>query len=747
MALHPPPNDYRGQFKRREASWTVVLTWTLITAAVTFVIDALPFVHRSLSQLENLFWHELRSRAGHAPALSPKLKILAYDDTSFASFDSAEIRTMHYAKLLKSFERNQPQAVVIDALFGAFGALENDGTEALNMIASVSYDIFSGSFALSGAINDRAAINLEQPFYQLKTYLKSGANLASAHFGANITEHHVYGPGVYAQHAFHKLGNIQFVAPGKVLPVMRTDEGHVIFNLGMLAAKSLVLDDGRLFANGSEVPTDRFGETYINYPKREALLSSFKRLSPFINRSLLGLPITSIEPGDVVLLLSNVFTGGGDMKDSPISGIPLDFWFTTSPGTESRKKGLIPGGANVAAVINGVMTGQWIRVWDSYWATALVLVVVAFCGAALAAAETIPANWRFALMGALLALIPSLSATLFVFADLKTPVIPFVFAAGWAFRNVNRERVVRSSFKNRLGHVALLQSEFLRKTADAAQTLSSSLAAPALPHWPGFSVQSYTMGYDIGNGDWHSFVESGDGRFFHILIIDSTGHGLGALFTSLLCNVVLKDIRAEQAELLNRADFTIEFAKQINHKLCFYGAAYEEPGRVQMYTVSFLGLTLERGTGTLRYLKAGQIGQPVIFNRKRIAANGMPELTAVGAASGRMPSLLGLGELPRDLPISQGIYALQPGDEVLLYTDGCCFGLDRRVLRKVAPGVLRDMACDVSSTMKLHQFHEECLNRLSTLANGRNFSEEDDLTLIWLRYEDEASDLSRDKSA
>ncbi|MET8147102.1 PP2C family protein-serine/threonine phosphatase [Actinoplanes sp. NPDC049668] len=143
--------------------------------------------------------------------------------------------------------------------------------------------------------------------------------------------------------------------------------------------------------------------------------------------------------------------------------------------------------------------------------------------------------------------------------------------------------------------------------------------------------------YDIG-GDGFDYAI--DGPMARMLVLDAVGHGLKA---GTICTVAMAAIRA---------------ARRAGHSLCVQAGAASAAIRDQFTSGSFATAVLTElnmDTGLLRYVNAGHPA-PLLLRSGHVVR----ELTA-----GRRPPL-GID----DASIEVGEETIEPGDRLLLYTDG-----------------------------------------------------------------------------
>lgn len=179
----------------------------------------------------------------------------------------------------------------------------------------------------------------------------------------------------------------------------------------------------------------------------------------------------------------------------------------------------------------------------------------------------------------------------------------------------------------------------VRDELEVARRLQSDLLPDASPEIAGWAfAHSYRTANEVG-GDYYDFQTLPDGRLA-LLMGDASGHGIAAGLLMAIANTTLKtalEINPEPQAV----------AALLNSTLC-------RTGDRRAFMTLFYGL-LDPETGTLEYVCAGH---PFPFLRR---AGG--QLIELG--SGTLP----LG-MRRDLEVPQARVEIEPGDLLVLFTDG-----------------------------------------------------------------------------
>jgi len=253
----------------------------------------------------------------------------------------------------------------------------------------------------------------------------------------------------------------------------------------------------------------------------------------------------------------------------------------------------------------------------------------------------------------------------------------------------------------------IVERERVKAEIDAANRIQAALLPLADPALPGAEVAShYRAATEIG-GDYFDFLLMPDGRL-GLAFGDVSGHGLtsGIVMAmakaALLVQVGHDSSPARVMEVLN--DIVLRTA----------------PKRILM--TFFYGL-LETDSGELRFASAGHL-DPYVFR----------------AGSGRLESLSAWGfplGVRRREPFREITAALEPGDRLILYSDGFIeavddngepFGFERfeRVLTESGRKSAQEIKSALLSSVKRFT---------------RNRPPEDDQTLVVLSYEGRSSSI------
>jgi sigma-B regulation protein RsbU (phosphoserine phosphatase) len=172
-----------------------------------------------------------------------------------------------------------------------------------------------------------------------------------------------------------------------------------------------------------------------------------------------------------------------------------------------------------------------------------------------------------------------------------------------------------------------------------ARQIQSSILPQAMPHVSGVTTAARYRPMTAVAGDYYDFLEIDDHQL-GVLVADVSGHGVPA---ALLASMVKVALASQQA----RADRPAAVMAGLNAALC---------GRLAGQFVTAAYLFIDAGAGVIRYTAAGH--PPTLHLRRRTLE--IRELEANGFALGFSP----------DADYREVEQPLEPGDRMLLYTDG-----------------------------------------------------------------------------
>lgn len=414
---------------KAKVSWVRLLCFFFgITACVlaAFYSPAGEYLESRIARRFDFF---CRDKLGKSSVFSPRLKIYSIDDSTMAMFGGWVLPLERWAVLLKAFAANHPRAIVIDAAFGKGDEIVNDAVSAKSTLAGLEAPVIIGAFLTPSRIRFREQLRIDRPEYRLSAMRREGA---TADFDealiAKIPDRaswFAYGPPLSLQPYFPFVGHIHSDEGGSVEALLKVGDDAAIGHVSLYVAHQREIQGGKLVVDGVTVPIDRRGRTLIDYPPLTQFYDASLSLRGALLRAEAGQRSELVKEDDVVLILPQMYTGNTDWKDSPF--------------------GRSPGGYAIAAMINSVLTGSFLKPVQG---TEFLIAVLAAWGILLGLRLSSTAFWLSTLgcLGFLFALCQYLFAFHSVVVPWLFPFTAFLSAATMTFAEKTRlgERKVQA---------------------------------------------------------------------------------------------------------------------------------------------------------------------------------------------------------------------------------------------------------------------------------------------------------------
>jgi PAS domain S-box-containing protein len=240
------------------------------------------------------------------------------------------------------------------------------------------------------------------------------------------------------------------------------------------------------------------------------------------------------------------------------------------------------------------------------------------------------------------------------------------------------------------------ERERIEQELRVARLIQQTLLPKSVPELEGYQIAAYYQPAREVGGDFYDFLELPQGRL-GLIVGDATGHGMPAA-------LVMATTRGMLRAGAQISDSPSEILERVNNILY--------PEIPPHMFVTCLAALLDSRTGRLQYANAGH-GLPYLRH-----ADGVSELRATGMPLGLMPNM----------NYEQKEITLQPGESVLLYSDGLIEAHDPRREMFGFPrmegfvGAHSGGATLIDSLLaELEQF------------TGKEWEQEDDITLLTLQ--------------
>lgn len=551
-------------------------------------------------------------------SLDPRIKIFAFDDTTVAYLKSTDISLSHWGEVFHGLSRQGEPTILIDKLFDAHPP-QNEIDKFTAQMKSVPGKKSLITFAHPGSIRFRdevssAAIeNIEKQVFQ------SPPDNPKAPLGfSGMT---LYGARPEIINSFSAFGIANYDGSNFIAPFVELKSKAIIPHASLSIAGGINITGTQIKVSDHLIPTNHEGKIIINFFEPSIYRKASISLLPIITRIKMGMEIPIIGKGDYVVILPAMFTGHTDFVDSPF--------------------GPIPGGFHLVAILNSVLTNDWITVIDD---PGFFVIVGTILGILLG----LLAKPSWSILGTLIVALSmiALSTFIFVYGDISVSfVLPTagVLLGGLCGVALNiHTNTLEEARKNRELEVAsLVQKSFFpqvdksNEQATACRTIGISESAS-----------------ECGGDWWGSFSKNG---YTYHFIADAVGHGVPA---ALLTSVAYAVSRALELEISRTVDSLLpsDILHVLNRVLISLGS--------QLTQMTFFIVRIQDATGECIYANAGnppgllaRKSDVQIDGRAKVRPN---QLTAAGNV---------LGDL-RDSNYENHATKLDDGDKIILFTDG-----------------------------------------------------------------------------
>ncbi len=339
---------------------------------LTIAIVAIPFSPLEQYLKTNIiypFLFQSRDILGQTPPLSPRLKIFALDDSSFAFLGGPRLSPEDLTKMLINISERKPKAILIDGLLSEY---QEDSEKWYKSLKQENLNVYTGVYLNNKPMRYRHALDRNKEFFRIESYLNPEIDVFDLELILDRQyDAHIYGPTQQLEDVFHGQGHIISNSDGTVSPFYRISSDIIIPHLSIFTADSVYIDRKELHINNHKVPINKKGRVTINYRPPQHLYKMTSPLHPLIRRARTGENETTVNQGDIVLILLSFASGHTDFHE-------------VSPFGE------IPGGMIIASMISSILESQWINSIDGSPFTILILAII---GTLLGIHASVSAFW------------------------------------------------------------------------------------------------------------------------------------------------------------------------------------------------------------------------------------------------------------------------------------------------------------------------------------------------------------------
>ena len=329
------------------------------------------------SQIASRVDFQIREWLGRGVQLSSHLKIFAYEDVSVGATESGELTPLEWDWLLKGIAATKPRVILLDKMFlfpnrvrgkATAGELSGQEARALPLMGTgeralglpggssiespqsprpyAGVPIIAAAFTSEQPIRDRKSLNqqwLEAKGLRLTSLLMSPDDDIGLLPSWLMERSGVpYGPHSSHIESMSRIGHVDHAGMGLVPAIRRVNEQYFLPHWALASADTIRIDrGGKLLIDGKSVPINTKGLIVANLlaPSRVNLnMHNFMWLGSKVRAGDLS---KHIDSGDTVVLLSSLFTGATEFKETAL--------------------GRMPGGYVMLSVLNSYLQDQWIK--------------------------------------------------------------------------------------------------------------------------------------------------------------------------------------------------------------------------------------------------------------------------------------------------------------------------------------------------------------------------------------------------
>lgn len=585
--------------------------------------------------------------------LDPRLKIFSFDDSSFATLKAPALNLRTWVELLEALDRKQPAAIYVDQIFSITPEASADKDELLQRLGKIETPIITAAFVTPSEIKARSKISLDSPRYNLRQMFSDEMDMLKSALPpfVNRIGWYAYGPDEELAPYLKRQGHVMNANGGYVSALLQVSPNAAIPHLALTGDRQLSLVEGGIRWEDQRIPTTARGEILVDFLSPNIYYKNSRRILQAIQdaQSPKG-DVRSVDKGDVVLILSAMYTGSVDFTESPV--------------------GHMPGGFVVASILNSRLSGTWF----DYQGVLQGVGIVALAGALIAA--FVPTTLVLPVLFLTLALTLAAAFGLFIANAVVTSLTASIFMV-WVYSLA----IILQKFDllhrmNRMIRYLRDENMLMQSELRQANEISQVFVPTKTTNWTGFEIGTFHRPMTMGSGDWYVFEKSQSGTHLHYVMCDISGHGVQAAIIVSTCRTVMSMMASEQPHLLESADFIDHYVATLNRTLVRQGN-----GR---HTATLVAVSFTEDSPEVRIVVCGH-PRPVLFQSRD---NMRPVLV------GRPTSIVGIHE---DLVLYPSTFELLPQDSLMIYTDGVELP---RVLDKALPYFRRYLHVDADTAAK-----------------------------------------------
>ena len=612
--------------------------WQMRLGVFAVFLGSLYFIRASANdyletQVTLPFLFKMRQTLGLQDKLSPRLKILVYDDSTLAQSGRSDLSISGWEKLLTTVAARKPKAIYIDKLFSLAtetGAAEPSAAEieAVQRIEQIPTKIVTAAFIHANSVRGRSPLNSDSPRYRDLTLL--GPDDKAVSVGPSAATAYAYGPAPELAQAFHRAGHVMNGGHGWVKAMYPVRGQAAIPHFALMGsdqirigAESVVLDE--IGGQSASIPVDSRGRVYVDFRDPKSYQASSVSISYFLSPQTVNQAAELINAGDYVLVVPDFYTGHADFAATPF--------------------GSMPGAYVHASLLSSLSGGTWLKRLDR-----LDWLLSGLCCLGVLLIFELARRRQMRLTGALILLWSFAVVCMFVFGgvilDLFTPIGAILLSAlvGEFFATGLRGQL------HLLVDVLQARNRGMQIEIDRASDIAKAFHPQDTPVWDGYEIATLYRPLMPSSGDWYALEHGTASGLRHVILCDIAGHGIQAAIVVSTCKAVLQSMLIADPEAREQPDFVIRYAKLLNATM--YAISKGD------HVASLVGVTLST-QGDLSCICCGH-PPPILIRKGR-------DSESIFETNFRPTNPLGIAA---DLEVESVQHKFSAGDRLLLFSDG-----------------------------------------------------------------------------
>lgn len=380
----------KRQFSSRAKSISFALSIAILWTSLILFFSASPLGKETHYRIANSAEYIFRDYIGLSPTLHPSIKVFTFDDHTMSMVKRPDFNMTEWSAILQRIARFKPKAIIIHKIFSLMPDNEKSMQVAIDRIKKLGVPVTVGAFHAPAKIGSRDEFSLNRNIYNLnylnktkirpRDYIELDYNAQpntsklDAPLFSQLPKQRtrVYGPQLNLQSAFTYIGHFVYSGLLQTSPLFQIDKQSVLPHAALFAADEYYIRKNQLIVNGKNIPIDSEGRVFLNLSSLKSYYERQKRIPTVFKKDF------SLDKGDVVLILLNMYTGGTDFHATPFGYIPGGYFLTTLTNSIITKKWIKAGSLPQLYIVLAALIGLSVGLYASafvFWTMLLGLIV------------------------------------------------------------------------------------------------------------------------------------------------------------------------------------------------------------------------------------------------------------------------------------------------------------------------------------------------------------------------------------